>query len=52
MWKVCDVCCYIHDVYHFDNPISVAIKCIGESILRVNHISPKKVMYNEYHSMQ
>jgi hypothetical protein len=24
----------------------------GESTLRVNHFSPKKVMYNEYYNMQ
>ncbi len=24
----------------------------GESTLKVNHFSPKKVMYNEYYSMQ
>jgi hypothetical protein len=30
--------------------IASILLLMGESTLRVNHISPKKVMYNEYHN--
>jgi hypothetical protein len=38
---------YIHDVYHFDNPISVALKHMGESILRVNHFLVSIIVRNK-----
>jgi hypothetical protein len=33
-------------------PNFIEVKICGESTLRVNHFSSKKVMYNEYNNMQ
>jgi hypothetical protein len=39
----------ICQTYYYTTPRIVGK---GESTLKVNHFSPKKVMYNKYYSMQ